>query len=237
MNVKILIPLSILLVGCGSILGGEGRSIVEAQASTDAEVDSMAQAAQPLDYPVAMVSYDDFSQLVGEVEAHRAERLIDLDTLLEMSQDPDTIILDTRSTFRYDRIHLKGARHLSFTDFTQGNLAELIPDPETRILIYCNNNFQGNQVDFASKAFVPTSASDNDVTSQLNAQARPIMLALNVPTYINLYGYGYRNVYELHELVNIDDPRVEFAGTIIDEGRGARAMLEPGQTTGAFRTR
>jgi hypothetical protein len=74
----------------------------------------------------------------------------------------------------------------------------------------------GNQVDFASKAAVPTSASDNAVASQLREQSRPIMLALNVPTYINLYGYGYRNVYELHELVNIDDPRIEFEGSIVE---------------------
>lgn len=39
------------------------------------------------------------------------------------------------------------------------------------------------------------------------------MLALNVPTYLHLYGYGYRNVYELSELVAMDDPRIRFAGS------------------------
>jgi hypothetical protein len=41
------------------------------------------------------------------------------------------------------------------------------------------------------------------------------MLALNIPTYVNLYGYGYRNVYELDELVKVDDPRVTFEGSIV----------------------
>ena len=41
------------------------------------------------------------------------------------------------------------------------------------------------------------------------------MMALNVPTYINLYGYGYRNVYELDELVDVNDPRVEFEGSVV----------------------
>ncbi len=41
----------------------------------------------------------------------------------------------------------------------------------------------------------------------------PITLALNIPTYINLYGYGYRNVYELKELVFTNDPRIQFEGT------------------------
>ena len=35
------------------------------------------------------------------------------------SSKENTIILDTRSAFRYDRKHLEGAVHLSFTDFTQ----------------------------------------------------------------------------------------------------------------------
>jgi hypothetical protein len=44
------------------------------------------------------------------------------------------------------------------------------------------------------------------------------MMALNIPTYVNLYGYGYRNVYELNELVDVNDPRINFEGTIV-EGR------------------
>ena len=41
---------------------------------------------------------------------------------------------------------------------------------------------------------------------------KPVMLALNIPTFINLYGYGYKNIYELDELVRVDDPRIEFEG-------------------------
>jgi hypothetical protein len=43
--------------------------------------------------------------------------------------------------------------------------------------------------------------------------AKRAELALNIPTFINLYGYGYRNVYELSELVSVHDPRLEFEGT------------------------
>ena len=60
--------------------------------------------------------------------------------------------------------------------------------------------------------------------SQVAQQEKPRMLALNIPTYINLYGYGYRNVYELNELVGVRDPRVEFEGTTVGkkvELRGA----------------
>lgn len=173
--------------------------------------------------PAAKVSYDDFKQLVAEVEGHRAERMIDLDTFLRMSREEGVVVLDARSAFRFERIRMKGAKSLPFTDFTQENLAKLIPDPGTKILIYCNNNFYGDQVDFAGKASVARAKAEK---SEVGEQEKPRMLALNIPTYINLYGYGYRNVYELNELVSVRDRRVEFEGTTV------RKKLEIGKGQG-----
>jgi rhodanese-related sulfurtransferase len=176
-----------------------------------------AGLAQDTHYPKAKVSFDDFRGLVAEVETHRASRLIDLNTFLKMSKEEGVIILDSRSDFRFDRIHLRGAKHLAFTDYTQDNLKKVIPNPETKILIYCNNNFDGNQTDFASKVAAPRPKSDKAVATQFAAQAKPLMMALNIPTYINLYGYGYRDVYELHELVRVNDPRIAFEGSIVEQ--------------------
>lgn len=172
--------------------------------------------AQDADYPRAKVSFEDFARLVQEVEPHRASRLVDLKTFLAMSREPDTIILDARSTFRFERIHLQGARHLAFTDFTQENLAKIIPSFDTRILIYCNNNFEGDQTDFPSKIATPGSFNNLKASRQLAAQEKPLMMALNIPTYITLYGYGYRNVYELNELVKVNDPRITFEGSVVN---------------------
>jgi rhodanese-related sulfurtransferase len=159
-------------------------------------------------YTKALVDYNDFKALVTEVENHRAERLVSLDDFLSMSKEDNVIILDTRSDSRYNRKHIKGALHLDFTDFTQENLLKLIPDVNTKILIYCNNNFSEDQIDFATKK------SGGDLGQTL-PERKPIMLALNIPTYINLYGYGYRNIYELDELVNVKDKRIEFEGTAV----------------------
>jgi Rhodanese-like domain len=175
-----------------------------------------AAVVQVTNYPKAKVSFDDFKGLVAEVETHRSNRLIDLNTFIKMSKEPGVIILDSRSAFRYDRIHVKGARHLAFTDFTQDTLAKVIPTFETKILIYCNNNFDGNQTDFASKVAMPRARPDKTVATQFASQAKPLMMALNIPTYINLYGYGYRNVFELDELVKVTDPRIVFEGSIIE---------------------
>ncbi|MEE2877433.1 MAG: rhodanese-like domain-containing protein, partial [Pseudomonadota bacterium] len=59
------------------------------------------------------------------------------------------------------------------------------------ILIYCNNNFE------------------DDVEPVMLKRAP---LALNIPTFINLVGYGYENVYELGELVSIRDETVNWVG-------------------------
>ena len=182
-------------------------------------------AAEPKRHPPAKVSFADFKSLVAEVEPHRRERLVDLETFLAMSRRPDVVILDTRSGYRYDRIHLRGAKHLSFPDFTQENLRTVIPSEDTTVLIYCNNNFDGNEVDFASKVFLPAprralvpggpGKSATTPKSQIASQEKPLMLALNIPTYVTLYGYGYRNVYELDELVKVSDPRISFEGTVV----------------------
>ena len=71
--------------------------------------------------------------------------------------------------------------------------------------------------DFASKIALPLPKSGTAVATQLAAQERPLMMALNIPTYINLYGYGYRNVYELHELVNVNDRKIAFEGSILEQ--------------------
>jgi hypothetical protein len=35
-------------------------------------------------------------------------------------------------------------------------------------------------------------------------------LALNIQTFINLVGYGYRNVRELNDVVDFNDPRIRW---------------------------
>jgi len=160
-------------------------------------------------YPKALVDYEDFKNLVTELEKKRENHLINLDVFLKMSKEENVVILDSRSDFRFNRKHLKGAIHLDFTDFTQDNLLKLIPDSNTKILIYCNNNFNGDPVDFPSKMYVP----EKKIETQILSNRKPIMLALNIPTHINLYSYGYKNIYELDELVNVNDSRITFEGT------------------------
>jgi len=135
------------------------------------------------------IDYSGFLEMSEELFNYRKERMIDIQTFNAFSQEVNTIILDTRSKKAYDEIHIKGAIHLNFSDFTKKTLANKIANKNTRILIYCNNNFES-----------PREALMNKM--------RP--LALNIPTFINLYGYGYMNIYELKDYLTEDDERLQF---------------------------
>ena len=135
----------------------------------------------------AQINYSGFRDLTREVEAYRENRLVTLADFQRMAREPNTIVLDARSAGAYADGHIDGAINLPFTDFTDQSLSGALRDPNVRILIYCNNNFSNN--------------------------ARPVILkrvelALNIQTFINLYGYGYRNVYELGDVVDFNDPAV-----------------------------
>ena len=124
-----------------------------------------------------------------EAASYRESRRLTEDEFITMSRDPGTIILDARSKEKYDTLHVKGAINLSFPDITVESLNRVLPDKDARILIYCNNNFVGEQKAFPTKMPVAS---------------------LNISTYIALYSYGYRNVYELGPLLDINKSKLEF---------------------------
>jgi hypothetical protein len=98
-------------------------------------------------------------------------------------------VLDARSESAFRAGHIEGAVNLPFTDFTAGSLARTIGRRDRPVLIYCNNNFSNNVAPVARKS---------------------IQLALNIQTFINLVGYGYRNVRELNAVIDFNDPAVRW---------------------------
>lgn len=139
------------------------------------------------------IDMDGFLAVAHQAARHRAAHRIGEDEFQRLAAEPGTIVLDARSKERYDLLHVKGAVNLSFPDITIESLAQLIPDKRTRVLIYCNNNFRGAEAPFPSK--LPAAS-------------------LNLATYVALYTYGYRNVYELGPLIEAGTSRLPFAGTL-----------------------
>jgi hypothetical protein len=138
------------------------------------------------------IDYSGFLQLTGEIEGYRQTRLVDFAEFRQIARAPKALILDARSPDAYRAGHIDGAVNLPFTDFTAQSLAAVIGDSDRPILIYCNNNFRNDVPPVARKA---------------------IQLALNIQTFVNLVGYGYRNVYELNDVIDFRDPAVAWVSS------------------------
>jgi rhodanese-related sulfurtransferase len=135
------------------------------------------------------IDYAGFQRLARDVQPYRQGRLVDWAAFSAMAAQRGTLILDARSESAFAAGHIEGAVNLPLTDFTAPSLRRVIGRRDRPILIYCNNNFR------------------NDAAPVM-LKARP--LALNIQTFINLVGYGYRNVRELNEVIDFNDPAVRW---------------------------
>lgn len=150
--------------------------------------------ARPEPIPNRLIDYQGFLENASSVGKLREERRITEAEFVRMAAEPGTIILDARSDSKFAMLHVQGARHLSLPDVTAAELAKIIPDKSSRILIYCNNNFQNE----------PRALPGKMATA-----------SLNLYTFHTLYSYGYKNVYELGPLIDIQKSVLAFAGSLV----------------------
>jgi hypothetical protein len=146
---------------------------------------NLAQAAP--DNPA--IDMNGYLRTATQAALHRESRRLSEEDFIRISREPGVVVLDARSRDKYDELHVKGAINLPFPDITVESLARTLPDKDARILIYCNNNFANAPGPFPEK----------------RASA-----ALNISTYIALYNYGYRNVYELGPLIDLPVSKIKF---------------------------
>ncbi|MGV3458437.1 rhodanese-like domain-containing protein [Sphingomonas sp.] len=149
---------------------------------------ALAQHKRPSE-PNPQIDYGGFERLTGDVRRLRAGRLLPFARFRQLAASDGTLLLDARSETAFREGHIRGAINLPLPDFNAESLHATIGAPGRMILIYCNNNFSNHQRP------VPIKAAP---------------LALNIQTFINLVGYGYTNVWELVDVVDFDDPKVEW---------------------------
>jgi hypothetical protein len=157
-----------------------------------------AEAASSIANPA--IDMQGYLAISSAAALHRDERRLTEAEFLRMSREPGTIVLDARSRERYDELHVAGAINLNFSDIAVDSLRRTIPDTATRILIYCNNNFRNAEGPFPTK--LPSAS-------------------LNLSTYIALYTYGYRNIYELGPQVELERSPLPFESTPPGAGPGS----------------
>lgn len=138
-----------------------------------------AQSLQPAN---PQIDYKGFVQLAQKLEPMREAHRLPWDQFIAKARSEGALLLDARSESAFRRGHIKGAVNLPFSDFTDAALREVIgKNPGRPIYIYCNNNFTDNMAPVVTKR---------------------VDMALNIPTFVNLHGYGYGNVWELAGLVS-----------------------------------
>ena len=150
---------------------------------------SFSGLAAAKDIPNPLIDYGAFQNGVERVGAVREKHRVTEFEFMHMAGDPSTVILDARSAEKFALLHVRGAKNLSLPDITEAELARIIPSKQTRILIYCNNNFSNEPQAFPAK----------------NLSA-----SLNVYTMNVLFAYGYTNVYELGPLIDIRKSIIPF---------------------------
>ncbi len=151
-----------------------------------------AHSQQALANP--QIDYAKFLKVAKQVQPYRERRRVTEQQFLKLAAEKGTLILDTRSERAFNEVHLKGAVHLNFSDITSKSLAKTLGDKNTRVLIYCNNNFRTEEPALAMKAATA---------------------ALNIPTFVTLYAYGYKNLYELGPVVDPKTSRLRLEGSAI----------------------
>lgn len=147
-----------------------------------------ASAGSPL------IDYSGYMRIAAQTQPQRAKRLLSLAAFKATARKGDALVLDARSEQAFREGHIDGAVNLPLPDFNAASLREIIgANPDRQILIYCNNNFTNNVRPIPTKV---------------------VQVALNIQTFINLRAYGYENVWELGEAVDMTNPAVGWVGTL-----------------------
>ena len=140
-----------------------------------------------------LVSFGAFEKAATEARKVRATRRVTEEQFLEMAADPNTIILDTRSVCKVRDVAREGGgapellRH-------HGPTALEKDDPgnkETRILIYCNNNFDKRTEGLPLEDCQGSGAEPSDL--------RDALLATDT-----------ENIYELGPLLDVKKTKIEL---------------------------
>jgi hypothetical protein len=151
--------------------------------------------------PNPAIDVNGYLAIAQEAAKHRESHRVSEDDFIRMSKEEGTIVLDARSKEMYDLLHVDGAVNLSFPNIDIESLKKTLPDKSARILIYCNNNFTD-----------PTKPAGTGIAARA-FPGKAMVASLNIPTYIALYSYGYKNVYELGPLLDPAKTKLKLVST------------------------
>lgn len=158
---------------------------------------------------VVVCDSEGFLKAAQDAESSRLSRRIDEATFARMAEEPETIVLDARSSEHWKQLRVRGSLNLPYTDFSASALERIIPSRDTRVLIYCRNNIRDTRP--ASPVRIQPQRTfpypDEFDPPQI---PKAFAAGLNIPTFITLHIYGYTNVWELNAAVDPNASPIKF---------------------------
>ena len=142
----------------------------------------------------------------ASVEKHRESRKLSELQFATMMDEEGVVVLDPRGRSFHEACHVEGSVNLPFTHFDPDSVAAVIPSKDTKVLIYCRNNLSEEFLENKGPVRVfeyPEGFEPPEVPKGISS-------ALTIPSYITLYQYGYRNVWELSDIVNPETSKIRF---------------------------
>lgn len=204
---------------CLCIVAFNSNLLAQERSSQQASppVNQLSQAVQtsPIARKTGACDFDLFVKTAQRVQQEREQRLLSAKQFVQMASEPGTVVLDARSESSFELVRVKGSKNLPYTNFGEATLSKLIPDHQTKILIYCRNNLE-------SKALEKLERHDDGVFSSL--VAKQPAAGLNIPVAITLRIYNYENVWELDEIVDPWNTPIPFEFT--EKGQKAAKLAD-----------
>lgn len=130
---------------------------------------------------VSAIAPGDFYRIAGNL----SEKIVKAEVLARWLKEGSVVLIDVRSKEAFARSHLRGAINLPATEITDESLKRLVPSPETRIVIYCDDNL------------LPTRR-----------------IALTTLCNPAIYQLGYHNLFVLEELWHSQSCKADLNATM-----------------------
>lgn len=100
-------------------------------------IQALPVQAAPEQKTEKILSHEAYRLVVAQTDF--AAHTVDGSRFLELMKNPKAVTLDLRDEIRYYLSHIRGAKHLG-PDIHEDQLAKLVPDKHTPILLYCENS-------------------------------------------------------------------------------------------------
>lgn len=150
---------------------------------------SAQKEVMPLHKPSGLENTLEYYKQAEALAEFRKSRQVSMAQINAMMlEDKNTVLLDTRGNEDYARLHIRGAKHLSYADMTTDRLVKMFPDKSTRIIVYC----------------------DSAIMSPLTR-----MMPLSTNAFVDLHMYGYTNIYEMRSAMHVQ-PHQQQCQEILD---------------------